>query len=406
MNALGYRLPLICLVGMGLVGCSAAGDDAAQQRGSEDDQAGIEATMGASDSEPGETDAHSTGGSNWYTDQPIDDTPTAGKGSGAAGGGGKDNCDCGLDLPGITIDHDDDGITIIVDLPNDGAIVIETKEGTCKTSEGGLDITGDVTIDLGSGTDVPLLDAELHVGVGVGMPTIEGTADVDGSLLDGVTGGSTGDASVSVSLDPNVGQTMPESDAQALLDLELQLPSASIGCGSFPAMNGDLALVDANIEVKVDGCHKIVKVTADVAAGVGVPWASMVPLHAAAGALEAIATLNDGALVSLELDGDMAISDGAMRCGLTPLTGIALPNAKLVLDEQGAMLSAITTAALHPGFSLSGQAELNARFAQHDWSINLCGAAMVDLTLVSAKVATCLDLSAAGAKVCEKPASY
>lgn len=404
MNALGYRLPLICLVGMGLVGCSAAGD-AAQQRGSEDDQPGIELSMGASDSEPGETDAHSTGGSTWDTDTPVDNTPMAGKGSGAAGSGGHDNCDCGIDLPGITIDHDDDGITVVIDMPNDGTIVIETKDGTCKTTAGGLDITGDVTIDLGSGTDVPLLDANLHVGVGGSVPTIDGTAEVDGSLLDGVTGGAAGDVSVSVSLDPNVGQAMPESEAQALLDLELELPSVSIGCGCFPAMNGDLALVDANIEVKVDGCHKIVKVTADVAASAGMPWATMVPLHAAAGALDAIATLNDGSLVSLELDGDMAISDGAMRCGLTPLSGIALPNAKLMLDDQGATLSATTTAALHPGFSLSGKADLSARFAQHDWSINLCGAAMVDLTLVSAKVATCLDLSATGARICEKPAN-
>lgn len=404
MNALGYRLPLICLVGMGLVGCAAA-EDAAQQRGTDDDQPGIELSAGASEGDSSETDSHSVGGSTWQGDKPLHETPTAGTGSNTAGSGGQANCDCGVDLPGITIDHDDDGITIVVDLPNDGAIVIETKNGNCKTGEGGLDITGDVTIDLGSGTEVPLLDAKLHVGVGGGMPTLDGTADVDGSLLEGVTSGAVGDVHVAVSLDPNVGQTMPQSDARALLDLELKLPSVSLGCSGFPAMNGDLSLVDASIVVTVDGCHEVVEVTADVAADTGAIWSSMVPLHAAGG-LDVVATLNDGALVTLELDGDLAINSGALWCGLSPLTAIALPDAKLTLDEQGAMLSGTTAVALHPGFSLSGQADLNARFAQDDWSINLCGAAMADLTLISAKVTTCLDLSASGAKVCDKPSSY
>lgn len=402
MNALGYRLPLICLVAMGLVGCSAAGENAAQPSGN-DDQAGAEVSAGAAESESSVTDSHSVGGGGSRTDKPLDETPSAGKGSGAAGGQG--NCDCGIDLPGITIDHDDGGITIVVDLPNDGAIVIATKDGACKTGEGGLDITGDVTVDLGSGTEVPLLDAELHVGIGGDVPTIDGTADVDGSLLDGVTGGPVGDVRVSVSLDPNVGRTMPESDAQALLDLELQLPSASIGCGCFPALDGDLPLVDVAVEAKLDGCSTIVKVMADVGAGADAIWTSMIPLHAV-GALGATATINDGSLVGVTLDGDMVINDHALWCGLSPLTAIALPNAKLTLDEQGAMLSATTSATLHPGFSLSGQADLNARFAQHDWSINLCGAAMIDLTVVSALATTCLDLSASGAKVCDEPGSY
>jgi hypothetical protein len=398
MNALGYRLPVMYLVGMGLVGCSAAGENAGQPNAGED-QPGLELSVGAATSRPGGADSHSAGGGTWQTDRPLSDGQTAGKDNGS---GGQGHCDCGIDLPGITIDHGDHGITIVVDLPNDGAIVIETKDGDCKTGAGGLDITGDVTVDLGSGTEVPLLDANLHVGVGGGMPTIEGTADVDGGLLDGITGGAAGDVHVAVSLDPNVGQTMPESDAQALLDLELSLPNISIGCGCIPAMNGDLPLVDANIVVSVDGCNKVVKVTADVAADAGKVWTAMVPLHSIGG-LDAVATINDGALVSVELDGNMAMNDGALWCGLAPLAAITLPNAKLTLDEQGAMLIATTQAALHPGFSLTGEANLSAHFEEHDWSINLCGAAMTDLTLLSAKVATCLDLSASGAKVCDKP---
>jgi len=399
MNALGYRLPLIGLVGMGLVGCSAAGGNAGQRGSSDGDQPGLELAVGAAANEPADADARSAGGSTWHSEKPLSDGQGDGNDSGR---GGQGHCDCGVHLPGITVDESSDGITIIVELPNDGSIAIETKNGHCRTGEGGLDVAGDLTVDLGSGTDVLLLDANLHVGVGGELPTIEGTADVDAGLLDGITGSAVGDAQVTVSLDPNVGQIMPESHAQALIRLQLALPRLGVGCGCFPAMNGDLPLADADVVVSVDGCHQVLTVTADVADDAGKIWTPVVPLHAT-GQLTAMATINDGALVSLALDGGVSIDSGALWCGLTPLAAIALPSAKLVLDEQGATLTATTRDALHPGFGLTGEAKLSARFGEHEWSINLCGASMADLALGSAKVATCLDLSAAGAKVCDEP---
>jgi len=395
MNALGYRLPVICLVGMGLVGCSAAGETSA--RPGSDEPLPVGATTGAW----GETDSRHEGDDASNGDVPIGNGPDMAAG-GKSSAGGPGNCDCGMDLPGVSIDQGDDGITIIIDLPNDGSLVLATKDGDCTTHDGGLDITGDVTVDLGNGAEVPLLDAELHVGIGGSMPTIDGSADVDGSLLDGIAGGAGGDLHVNVSLDPNVTQLMPESDALALLDLQLALPIANVGCGCFPALNGELGMADAKVVVSVDGNHQVAKVSADVAANADAIWTSMVPLHAV-GKLAAAATLNDGVLVNVELSGDMASNANAMWCGLTPLASIELPSAKLTLDGHGATLSALVQASLHPRYSLSGEAQLSGSFAPDEWSLNLCGGVMADLVLVSAKATACLDLNASGARSCDKP---
>lgn len=393
MNALGYRLPLICLVGMGLVACSAAGEISARPDG--------DSSVGASTDAWGETDSHNVGDDASNPDEPTGNEPGTAAG-GKPGADGEADCDCDIDLPGVTIDQGDDGITIIIDLPNDGSLVLATKDGDCTTHDGGLDITGDVTVDLGNGAEVPLLDADLHVGIGGSLPTIDGSADVDGSLLDGIAGGAAGDLHVDVSLEPNVTHGMPASDAHALLDLQLALPIASVGCGCIPALNGDLGMVDANVVVSVDGKHKIAKVTADVAANADALWTSMVPLHAV-GKLAAVATLNDGALVSVELSGGMVSNANAMWCGLTPLASVELSSAKLMLDQQGATLSALVQASLHPRYSLSGQAQLSGSFTPSDWSLNLCGGVMADLVLVSAEATVCLDLNASGARSCDKP---
>lgn len=401
MNGIGIRLPVMCLVGMGLVACSAAGDPGASGA------SGSDPTLQLSPRSPGSSDGTYDTPKPGGSDMPSTNDPGADDGDdddddGGAPGG---HCDCAFDLPGIHIDHSDGGIAVSIDLPNDGMVVIETKGGSVTTSAGGVDIDGDVTIDLGAETGLPLADAKLHVGLlAVGGPTIAGSANITGSLLQGTGCGCEGSLlPVAVALDLDAAADLLNSDAPAAISLGLTLPAVTLDSSELPAAAVDLlALADAKVDILTDGCSKLLEIDANVGAGADV-WTSLVPV-AASGALNATAKVLDGSLASVALTGDMKLVGDALKSGNTSLLSIDLPDAIVTLDHEGASLAAEATVSLHPGFSLTGEALVTGKFTETDWSLNVCGAVMTSL-LGGANIGNCVDIGKGGVEPCRLPAN-
>lgn len=405
MNGFGIRLPVMCLIGMGLVSCSAAGEQGAASAGGSEPTLKLDAE-GQIPSE-GKGNAPKSGGSDGpATDDPAmmddgSDDDDDGDGGELPGG----HCDCAFELPGIHIQHGDDGISVSVELPNDGLVVIETKNGDVTTSESGVDIDGDVTIDLGADTGLPLADAKLHVGLpAVGGPTISGQANIAGSLLEGTGCGCEGSLlPVAVSLNVGAAAELLDSDALAAIRLGLKLPKVNLDSSELPAAAADvMALVEAKVDILTDGCSKLLEINAQVGAGTEV-WTSLVPLIASGG-LGATAKVLDGSLVSIALDGDVKLIGSALKSGTTSLLSVTLPDALVTLDREGASVSAEATVSLHPGLSLVGEALVTGEFTEQDWSLNVCGAVMTRL-LGGASVGNCVDIGKDGVDPCRLPAN-
>ncbi len=400
MIGFGFRLPVVCLVGMGLVGCSAAGDGGVSAGNSDPplmlnpgpQQPG--GAMSGTAGRPGGSDLPTPG-----LPIPSDDGDEPGDDDDTPNG----NCDCAIDVPGIIIDHDDGGIAVIVDLPNIGMVVIDTQHGDVTTSATGVDIKGDVTVDLGGISALPLADANLHVAIpAVGLPTIQGNANILGSLLEGTGCGCEGSLlPVGVALDVDAAALLPSSDALAALSLNLELPQVTLDMSGLPLAADALALVQADVHILTDGGSKLLELDAKVGAGADV-WTSAVPL-ATNGLLRAKATVLDGSLASVAITGDVGLQGGGLLCSLTPLVSVDLPDAVVTLDTTGASLSATANASLHPGFSLTGEARVTGRFDLHDWSINVCGAVMTSLFGGSTGPSDCLDIGKNGVTPCRLP---
>ncbi|RYZ10295.1 MAG: hypothetical protein EOO73_01595 [Myxococcales bacterium] len=403
MSGFGFRLPVMCLIGMGLVGCSAAGESDSARPGADSDPT-LSLNPGAQGSSGGKSNEPTRGGSEMQTvDEPDADHDDEDQTDEDSGPGGR--CECAFDLPGIHIDHGDGGIAVSIDLPDAGMVVIETKDGSVTTSAGGVDIHGDVTIDLGADTDLPLADAQLHIGLqAAGGPTIAGNANITGSLLEGSGCGCEGSSlPVSVALELDGAAKLIDSDALAGIRLGLGLPAVRLDTKSLPAAAAEvMALANVKAELLTDGCSKLLELEAQLGAGAG-SWSSLVPLTAS-GALDATATVLGGSLVTIALEGDVTLVGGALKSGATSLLSIELPRAVVTLDRNGAKLSGETTASLHPAFSLTGEALVTGEFTEEDWSLNVCGAVMTSL-LGGVSLGSCVDVGKSGIEPCRLPAN-
>lgn len=393
MIALGFRVPLISLIAVGLAACSAAGQSPPMGTGHGDDSGAAPSAQQGSDrldlppspSAPEGSDMHANGNSG----------DSKGDGSGDASG----SCTCGVHVPGVDIVQGDTGIRVLVDLPGDGSMIIATVDGHVTTSEAGVDITGDVDVDLGGNDSIALADGKLHIDAGVNgsIPTLSGSADISGALLGGACGCDDEQLPATVWLDADVDLDADETSNIAL-GVGVDLPHLVIDGSALAQANGDLTIGDAHVVLDTDGSHDAMTITGELG-GTQAPWTSSVPLQAD-GKLQATAQLIDQTLVTVQLTGAATLKGDSLWCGITPLTSVKLDDAKVTLDGASTSLEATSNVSLHSGYLLDGTARITATFEQHDWSINVCGAVMTKLLGSSADAATCLDLSHEGVKTC------
>jgi hypothetical protein len=397
MIRMSLRASLVCLLGAHMAACSAAGDAPSLGNGTAAEKPGIELDVGT------DTDAETEGAGSWGMDSGSpngdDADDAADPGSREPADDERDGCGCackGGVLPGISIGKDG---TISIELPHIGVVVVQTNGATCQMAAGGLNVTGDVTLDLGSGTDIPLLDADLDItpGAGGGLPNISGTASIGGASL-GPIAGSLLDATIPVTLELDTDTEVPGSVTGVSLDLALELPNISLPTGGLPALADALALLDADVVMATDGCNRLIKVWGTVEADASLVLAAM-PIAAGAD-LEAAVTIANDSLVSVMLEGDMTLLGEQLWCGNSPLVAVTVPEAKLMIDERGAMLIGEAHAAIHPSISVSANALVNAKLSEDEWSIKVCADAALDLHLLGAEASACVNLTTNGVVSC------
>ena len=385
MNGFVCRMPLVWLVAMGLVACGAAGETP-----------GMPGTKGTSSTDLAGTndDPLLPGSPLSNSDQSApDDASDDGEDDGELGDGQ-------MPTPGVDVTINDHGLTVAVDLPDGSAIMIQSQTGSCSTTGTGVDIEGDVTIDLGAGLPMPLADANLHIEMGNGMPTLSGTANVAGSLLDGI-GCSCGNDSlpVAVSLDADATAELPGAAGNLALAMNLAMNDVAIDASTLRLGKGAMVLGAADVTINDDGTHRWVSVAGQVAADANI-WASTVPLHGA-GVLAARATVADGVLVEVQLQGSVTLEGDQLWCGITPLRELAMPEALVTLDQDGLWLHATAQASAHPGFSVTGNALVDGRFTSKAWSLMVCADVMTDVISATVKLGQCISMTPGGSEMCD-----
>jgi hypothetical protein len=387
MNGFVFRLPLLCLVQMGLVACGAAGETP------------MHGTDGTSPS--GMADGASDGP--LLLGMPTanaDESGNSGDDSDDDAGESGDDGDHGTPTPGVDVTVGAQGITVRVALPDGNAITVATRTGTCSTTGTGVDIEGDVTIDLGSGLPLPLADADLHIEMGRGMPTLSGTANVSGSLLDGIGCGCTHDLlPAAISLDADATMEPQGARNDVAIAMNLSMHDIVVDAGALPLGLDAVVLGDADVTIKSDGEHRWLSIAGQVTADAEI-WASTVPLQAKSG-LSAEATVSDGALLRLRLQGSINLEGGKLWSGLTPLRELTMPEAQVTLDQGGLWLHATAQASAHPGFSVTGNALVDARFTSEAWTFMVCADVMTDIISASVKVGQCVGMTPGGSEVCD-----
>jgi hypothetical protein len=247
---------------------------------------------------------------------------------------------------------------------------------------------------------VPLADSNLHIEMGDGMPTLSGTANVSGSLLDGIGCGCIHDLlPVAVSLDADSAAELPGSAGALTIALNLAANDVSLDTGTLPLGLAAMALGDADVTIRSDGEHRWLSVAGKVASGAKI-WASTVPLAAASG-LTVNAMVADGVLLSLQLQGSINLEGGKLWCGITPLRALAMPEAVVTLDQAGLWLHATAQASAHPGFSIAADALVDGRFTSEAWALTVCADVMTDILSASVKVGQCVEMTPGGTDMCD-----
>ena len=400
MFRIGSCSRLVCLLGIGMVACATAAEAPGPKGSGGSVHPGLELDVDAATDVDGDTDEGVE----------HDPVPDGDRGPGMSQPGsdeGMSGCDCGSSqLPGITIRAD--GSEISLKLPNIGVVIVKANGGSCQDTGNGLHITGNVAIDLGSGTDVLLLNADLDVtgSVDGGFPDISGTANLSGDALATVLQGVSieGALPVTVSLDTDV--EVPGSATGVALDLALKLPCLTLPSGDLPALNDGVAIIDADVVLATDGRHDLVAVwgTVDAAANI---LASMAPI-ALSGDLKVRAMIANDELLNLTLNGDIGLVGNSLNCGLRPVASIEIPDATLVLDDDGLTLDGRTTAAaaLNPALSAEADADIKARVTKEEFYIRICASALADVDLLGitvhadADATVCLALTPLGPTTC------
>jgi hypothetical protein len=387
MNGFVFRMPRVGLVAMGLVACSAAGE--------------VPAMRG----EDGAATADSANEGPLTLGVPLANTEGAGADADDAetdpGDVDRDDGNVGepqSPIPGVEVSVGDPGITVTIDLPNGDVIRIDTTAGTCATSGTGIDIEGDLLIDIGTGLPMPLADADLHIEMAAGMPMLSGTANVAGSLLEGISCGCADDLiPAQVSLDTHATAEASGSVGSLAIALNLPMVDVTVDTGALPLGLGAVMLRDANVTIETDGEHRWLSVAGQVA-GDATLWASTVPLQATSG-LSVEATVSDGALLSVLAHGSINLQGDKLRCGITPLQAFTMPEARVLLDDSGLSLQATAQASAHPAFSITGSALVDGHFTPQDWSLTVCADVMTDVLAASVKLGQCLEMTASGAEM-------
>lgn len=390
MNGFGFRMPLVWLVAAGLVACGAAGETPGMRGTNGTSTAGT--TSGAND-DPlllgnplSNADQSDTGDISDEADNGADDAGDLGDGA--------------EPMPGVDVTVDEQGITVSIDVPGGSVIKLTTKNGTCATAGNSVYIDGDVTMDLGAGVPLPLADADLQIEVGSGMPTLSGTANVTGSLLDGIGCGCAHDLlPVAVSLDADAMADLPGAAGDLAIAMNLAMNDVAIDALTLPSGMEAVMLDAADVTIRSDGTHRWVSVAGQVAADADV-WASSVPLQGA-GMLAARAMVADGSLIELQLQGSVTLQGGKLWCGLTPLRELTMPEALITLDQEGLWLHATAQASAHPGFSVTGNALVDGRFTSEAWSLMVCADVMTDVISASVKVGQCITMTPGGSEMCD-----
>jgi hypothetical protein len=396
MNGFVFRMPLVWLVAMGLVACGAAGETPAMggpagtstdgtTRGDGPLTLGI--PLANADQDAGQADDGDD--DDGQADEDADELDD---------GHGDD--ESSKPTPGIDVSVGDDGILVLIDMPDGSAIRVDTRTGHCTTTGTGVDIEGDVTIHLGTGLPLPLADANLHVEMGSGTPTLSGTAKVSGSLLEGIGCGCADDLlPVAVSLEADALAGQPGSAGNLALVASLAMKDLDIDAGALPLGLGSIELGEAEVSLTSDGVHRWLSVAGQVKNNADI-WASTVPLRAS-GALAAVATLTDGALLALQIQSNVTLEGGKLWCGITPLRELTMPAALVTLDQGGLWLHATAQASAHPGFSVTGNALVDGRFTPKAWSLTICADVMTDILSASVKIGQCVDMTPGGAEMCD-----
>jgi hypothetical protein len=373
---------------MGLVACGAAGEAPATP--------GPDRTTTADGANDGPlmlgVPLTNTDGAGEDADDAATD-PRGGDGEGSEGDGEPQS-----PIPGVELSVGDPGITVKIDLPTGGVIRIDTKSGTCATSGTGIDLEGDLLIDIGTGLPIPLADADLHIEMAGGMPTLSGTANVAGSLLEGIGCGCADDLlPAEVSLDTNATAEPSGSVGSLAIALNLPMDGVTVDTGALPLGLGPVMLGDADVTIETDGEHRWLTVAGQVAGDASL-WASTVPLQASS-RLSVEATVSDGALLSVLAHGGITLKGEQLRCGITPLQAFTMPEARVLLDQSGLSLHATAQASAHPAFSITGSALVDGQFTSKEWSLTVCADVMTDILAASVQLGQCLEMTADGAEM-------
>lgn len=392
MNRLVFRMPLVCLVGAGLVACSAAGE-APTPRGSGTMPAAAGGDISAGTPlQLGPTSPEATG------------LPTTGDDGGTRSGDDDDGalaptCECDALPPGVSVDVGDGGITVVVELPGSEPLTITTPSGRCAPSLDGVSIAGDVSIEIGAGEPIVLADAAIDVSVAEGTPLVRGSAHLSGAVLDGI---GCGCSEAAIPVDVSLAASAAIG-AGADIELELALPSddVSIDTAALPLGGKVVTIADADLKWLTNGDHGRLEVAGSVAADAAL-WSDELPLVAEA-EVDVLATFDAQALVSLELTADLELEGGELTSGVTPLRSLTMPRAWLTLDSTGAKLHATASASAHPLFSIEGRALVDAHFTPGTWSLKVCADVMTDIASASVRLGQCLDSGPDGSVICDCP---
>jgi len=407
MYVLGRYFSTLCVlgIGFGLSACSAAGDagGASASEGSPAGQSGLSLNPDLSNDRDGAGGGTTKPGtSDMIPDDDDGDVTPPGGSNGGSGGGGSCACTCGHNpLPGVSIDTIDGVVQVVIDVAGtanvaaDVTLHLSGANAGCKPTDHGIELTGNVDVDLGIGDATPLLGADLTVSVGTnpGAISINGTAMVGTSSLPALDLPDV-DLKADVALD--LGKA-----AGPQLDVTLHPTTLGLNLGRMPMAGDPLQLVDATVKVSTSSNENNIQVQGTLGSDAANPWNSTVPLSTV-GAANVTAWLTDESVTKLNLSGDLELNGGSLISGLVPLAVVKLDDAAMTWSQDGIAVDAHVNGKLHPLISVAANADLHLALSKEAWEIKLCAGAALSLGGDALDALQCLDLTDGGVAVCEE----
>jgi len=406
MYVLGRYFSALCFLGMGfgLNACSAAGAGAADGSHAGADGLSVNPNQGPDRDGSGGSSTSKPGLSDMVPDDDDGDVPPPGGGGTGGNGGSGDPCACTCGhnpLPGVTLDTIDGVLHVVLDVADvanaaaDVTLHISGAGAGCKPTNGGIELTGNVAVDLGAGAGLPLLGAHLAVSIGnaPGIVAVNGTAMVGASGLPAL---DLPDAD----LEANVALDLRSADGPQL-DLTLHPAQVGLNLSNLTLAGDSMQLVESTVNVSTTKGGDLIQVQGILGSDAQAPWISTVPLSPI-GSSSVTAWLAGDSVAKLNISGDLQLRGTSLVSGLVPLAVVNLNDAALSWDESGITVAAQVDAQLHPLVSAAANADLHLLLSREAWEIKLCADVALSLGGNALQPLQCLDMTDGGVAVCDQ----